>query len=1239
MTGRLAAAATAAIAVATLALPGAAGAQLRLNLDLAQVVRGTVSSDPAKALTGNSQLLDTIGGVTCPAVHGVATGLGTVIKGAEALGAIGCVVGALDLQFVTSLKTSGADLERSQVALLNVPTALNVDADPAPDVVGTVKVLSLSKFELRIERALGETATLPLKVEAIVDDPTVSMLPRRHINLGYDARKARAPQTWTATAELPAAAPGTTVIDMTTAVTGGGSEIATLAGLFNGSTADRQSPMGGTIAYAPVPSSAKLGLTLGPRMAVRAGASRPVALDAKAELVDGKRRQDVQVGLSPLPSTLEVAFEEPGADRRKVTYTASAPVQEVDASYVDSEEGEVGTKVVAHARDLPTGMTVEQTSARSGTFTATGGDLGSVEVGFANGEPRLLAEDNPYAHVIEDGALKSFAGRIDGLRKATVDATDGVDVGLELGPDARKKLHGVVKYDGKDIDATVSDLPRHIDFAFTPATGAIDYDAHGETIQKITAKATSTEPFVDRATRIEGEITGLPPVANIKATPGGSGFSLTTDAPIGAAEVLLSSGPDGGLAEGEVGADVLDLPERFVAHARVHGLRTVAVGIGKGADGAIEKIDGKLQLASEPTVVRYDSAGLDLDAGLSAIPDDVTLSFDKPAGSITYDASAPIASIDALVESADALFDRAKVIDATIAGLPKKVTVAFKPAGGAEGATFGTDAKVGMVEAAITDGVTPAPALPAGESKVVLRMLPDQFAIAGRLFELKGGKVELVDYVPNPAKPLETSKRIAAELHLDPLPDGTRQDVGIDIQADDPVDAVAGALDLDALIVDLPNDLKLDLDASKLDYTASSPIPQLVVDARNLPQGKAGEAIAGKPQHVRATVNDVPAHLEIDLQDIEVVPSAPLGRVDFELWDSGDPYAALPEDGRNKLLFDKRDGRMHVQGRLQAGLNHAKLQLPKEPAGPTNSATVVTTGFAANPAPLDVHMDGGTVDDPTDIDVVVNELKTWQQFTLLDWSGLRVNWRTNEAGTDLDLDVSTKDVGTDLHVRDLPTVAQFCVGGDQQCATGIGRRFKVNDKMVTVPTSASIFTEANGLLNVDGWVCLPPANKEGDRQGDVYGSCIDRSATNRVEINELQLQDATIGIYSGETLERNEEGDGPEEDELLKLYVHTNDVGIRVKDLFLRNTLADSRTKIQAGWIEKDGQRIPGGKPLRSGAGGAFELLADLSGIPNAEHRRGQIECETMVVSVWIVLGHFDVLPFPGEAVLGDICI
>ncbi|WP_320668577.1 hypothetical protein [Patulibacter defluvii] len=1756
------AAATAAAVTGALTLPaGAEAARPRSFLGLAETLTAVVKLDLVGVLTGQKQLFDEVKTVTCPLTQGVVDVLKPVLGASVAtLETIGCGDNVVDYQFVTKLRTGSGEIVRKQLALVAVPTKLNVDADPEPDVIATISVINLGKFEIRIERLPGEKAELPLQIEALIDDPLNGGIPRQHINVGYDARNSRAPQRWTATATLPKTAQGTTDIDIRVTQTGAGPELTTLGGLYDGTADRRTRPMGGRLKFSPAPSLSRVGLSFGPtRTVVRAGSGTPTALDAEAVLDDGTSRKDIGVQLNALPETLSFALDDLGPDRRTIGYEASAPVERVAATYTDTVGGAVTTKVVAKARSLPTGMTVEQTSARSASFTARGGTLGSVEAGFANGDPQLLDRDHPYVNVQTDGPVHSFAGRIDDLRSASFNAADGIVADLQLGDGPRKPLDAVVNTPDLDVNARVSDLPRHIGFRFAPATGTINYDAFGETIQAISAKATAPRPLIGRATRVEGEIRDLPPKADIAITPGGGGIDLRTTAPIGQVEALLSSGPDGGLAPDQLGADVVDTTERFVAHARVKGLQAVKLEIDKtdqgefdgfrgdvelatqpidlryrgndgidaraevrdlpkhlrigfsprkgtvnydafgeaiqrisvtatgnkpfigratrvdgtirdlppkadvtispgnggidlrttapigqieallssgpdgglapgetgadivdtterfvahgrvdgfraaqvaidktdqgefdglrgnlelstqpialryrgnddlrasariedlpkhvqigfsprkgtidydahgdtiqriavaatsskplvgrasrvegeirdlppqanltiapdssgitfrtsapigraeallssGPDGGLkadergadvvdrqdafvaharidglrevtlavakapvpqpggeskdelQKLDADLQIAKQPVVLRYAAdeisasagiqdvpehvtvgfaprtgkfaydahgatidritakataskpligratriegaisglpakadltiapggGGIDLstsapigraeallssgpagglaagergatvldtdaafvaqaridglrdaklaiekapvkqedgsikdvmqkldarmkvgaqplvirytgdpacadedpntgpttgicfDGDLTAVPDDVHVTFDRPAGSITYDASAPIDSLGARVDSGTTLFGDAKKIDARIDRLPKKVTVGFKPAEGFDdGVDVSTDERVGRIKAKITDGATAAPELVDGQAKVALRKLPGQFAIAAQLYEIAGGRVGLKSYAPDPAKPEEKSTRVAAELHLGALPGGQRQDVDLDFQADKPGDAVDQPLNLTGRIDDIPDDMTLDLDANHLKFTSSTKIPQVVVDARNLPQGKPGEDLKGKPQNVKARITDVPTLLDVDLKNLVVAPNGPLGQVDFELWDTGSPRPALPADGRNKLEFDKRTG-LHIQGRLLPGLREATLTLPSG-TGPVAGKLKVKTKFAANPAPLDLVLRSGIGIDRSRVELTASDLKTEQEFAFVDHNGLRVDWTSNEPGTDLHLGVSTEAIGTNVDVTDLPTQAFFCAAGGQECLNGyIMGRFPINGKQVELPLATSVRTQANEPFEISGQICLVPTTEHGTPSGAVYDSCIEGTAKNRVEIDRLEVQSMTFGVFTGETPQRNGSGDGPEEDDLLLLHIVTDATGIRARNINIRNTTADKLNIIRAGWTGSHPNYVREGEALKvipraPGLPPRFTMLADLSLPPGIEDSTNKINCGAshLVTTVQLpLLGTTNI--FPAASWVTNVC-
>ena len=674
---------------------------------------------------------------------------------------------------------------------------------------------------------------------------TAGALPRENINVGYDARDSRAPNTWKATATLPDdGSDALTTLNIVKDVTGAGTTITTVGGLFDGDSLARKDPMGGAITYTPVPTQATLGLTLGTYMEVRAGANLPVGVKARAEIVNGPREQLVDFNLTGLPQSLRVRLEEPGTNQRIVTYAASANVPSLGATYSDATGGVIATKVVAKATGLPTGMVLHQTGARAATFNATGGALGSVEVGYANGEPRLLTNaTHPYARIFDDGTLKSYAGRIDALQSASFDATTKITGELQLGPEPRKPFRALVDMPGgRLIDALVNKLPRHLKVLYDADGGVIDYNAFGETIDSITLDAQQTAPFFGRVTRIHGHITGLPSLATVNIKPNDGGFKLDANNPIGSVEALLTSGPDASLPAGQLGAQVEDLADRFTAFARVEGLRLVDVTTGPG-----EAVAGHVKLASTPLRVRYLRTGQTIDASLSPIPSDMTVSFDPAAGKVDYNANAGIASIDATVTADAPLFGRAKRIVARVEGLPNAVAIGLEPASGS-GVAFSATPAVAMIQAAIDDGVASATPLAAGKSGVVMKDVPSEFSLFGRLFNVSAASV------------VTAGSNLDATLTTGPLANNDLQDLDLDVTFDTPGDAVADPARIVGFVQDLPATLTLAQHGSTTTYDASSIVPKVTLDARNLPGGSSGGTLDGGLHNAVGTLTGVPTH-------------------------------------------------------------------------------------------------------------------------------------------------------------------------------------------------------------------------------------------------------------------------------------------------------------------------------------------------------------------------------------------
>lgn len=1205
--GRIATTVASLATLVALMVPAGANAAL-LSAKLTVPVTGTqvtvtlTSPVVESLLGGDTQPLDAVQDAVCEPL----TTIGNTVPGGSTLGTAGCAIGALDYQFVTRLKTGTGEIVRKHAAVVNVPTPLNVDADLLPDVVGTLFVTSLDRFELRIDKLLTEVLPLPLKIEAIVDDPTNGALPRDRINVGYDSRDSFAPALWRAVATLPDdGSDSLTTLEVDQEVVGGGTSITTLGGLFDGDALARVDPLGGRIKWTPAPPHADLGLTLGDYMEVRAGSSVPTLVNAAAEIVESPREQNVGVDIVGMPQALRVRYEEPGANQKTVTYAASAGVPSVNATYTDRIGGTLATKAVAKASGLPTGMVVRQTAEKAGDFVATGGTLGSVEVGYANGEPVLMNVDHPYARVVQNGSLNSYAGRIDALQSAAVDATDDVVAELRLGPDGRKPFRALVEQSAgsRTIDGRVSDLPRHLKVTYDPDAGKIDYDAFGETIAAIDLTAEQAAPFFGRVTKIVGHIEQLPSQATVNIKPNGGGFKLDTNNPIGEAQALLTSGPDSSLPAGVYGAKVEDLASRFTAFARVKGLKLVDV-----TTGPADAVAGHVQLASTPLRLIYAKDAMNVDATLSAIPSDVTVAFNPTAGTVNYDANGGIDRIDALVTGTSPLFGEVKRIDARVDRLPTSVDIGFKPAAGS-GVEFSSVPAVGMVQATLTDGQSTIAALPDGQSGARLKDLASEFAVFARLFNVSAAKV------------VNAGNRLSANLKTAPLDGGGLQDLTLDALIDVPGDVIPEPMHISGVVQDLPTDLTIDQNGSEITYDANGTVPKVTLDVTGLP----GDSLDGDLHNVKATLIDVPSDFKIvnNALSTGIDANGPFTRVDAEAWDHGPQNAAFGEDGRNKVALNTRDGRLHVQARV-FGLRKVLLGML--------ASTKVETAFGSAPAPLDVIVDGGTGADPLDLDVGVSDMPLSSTFEFQDLLGMKINWDALTPGTDVTMNLSSKSVGAVLSMPDLPSDVNVCVGGGLTgCSPQAPSFFQAGSDLWVFPNAFTAETDANGTLTLDGKVCLPPTDDDGEEltpPGTVYGTCIAGTSPNRIEIDNLRVQDQRLEFASGDTTNEDEDGD-PIEDDLLKLWFKSDGVGLKVDHLHVRNDTSDSTTNVIAGTE---------GRPAMTHTGDHFFGLYDLSGVPSTEIVENRLRCDGLDIEVDLpVLGSTDVIPGLAELFI-DIC-
>lgn len=819
----------AAVGVAmALVVPASAGAQLVNEVVGAggvDVVRVRVDSPPAEAVAGGGvQGLDAGSQLLCAPANQLN----------PQIGAVACAVGALDFRFMTKLRTNDGEVVRTRVGIVNVPTALEVgDGDATPDLIATVTATSLSRFGLRIERALGENGPLPVSVEALIDDPSAGNLPRENIAFGYDVRDDRAPQSWEAAITLADGerADDVAKLDVEHTTSGAGAGVTVTGGLYDGDDLQRRNPLGGRLAYRPAAPSANFGLTIGERLQLRLGASAPVTLTAEAELVDGPAAKRIRATLDQLPRSIVLDYEQTGENERVAAYTASASVPKVDVDYRLEEAGTLKQRAVVIAKQLPLGMRIEQTARLAGNFAATGGALGSVEVGFANGDPRLLAgADTPYAYAVTDGELKSYAGRVDELVSASFDATDAIELDTEFA--ARKPF--VVKLDLPDmkVDGRLDELPRRASVNVNLTGGSIAYDGFGDTIDRIAVEATRTTPWFARATRVAGEVRALPPKVTIGFDIKAKEARFDASAPVGKIEFAGADGALESAPRGEAGIVLRDTPGRFAVAARVFGLQEARIWRDPAStDPDLMRLAAKI--APGPFGAVMEDATDLVEARVADLPGTLSATVsDQPANVVvTYDAGAPIAEVTAsAVKKSGVFFDRVKRIEALVRGIPQKGTIFVGKR--AKGVDFGADSAIALVEVKLSSGPE-APLPPDDHSGGIVEDLADRFTATLRMRGIRSASLA------------ESGDVVIARARV------ARQPLRLVYKRP--------GLTVDALTSPIPDDITLQVDskAGKARYQANAPIDRLDVNVLSDTQ------LFGRVKRIAAHLEGIPSVLDV----------------------------------------------------------------------------------------------------------------------------------------------------------------------------------------------------------------------------------------------------------------------------------------------------------------------------------------------------------------------------------------
>lgn len=870
----------------------------------------------------------------------------------DGLATLACTAGLLEYRFFTRFKDAdGTLITRTHVATLGVPMPLDVDADIEPDLIGTITLTGVNSVGLVVDRMPGETATLPVAVEAVLRDPTRGSLGREHIAFGYDARDDRAPGRFALSTPVDTVLAPQPEFSFTVSQQERGERVALIGGLFDGALEQRENPAEVRLDYFASPDLATVTARIGDdETYARLTTNRPGRTDVSGRIVEATEEQRFGATLADLPGLLEVTIAQ--GDGVDAAITASAPIAGIDGSFERvrniGPSPVVLQKALVDLDDVPVGVRVRM-SDEQGTVSTTGGPIGRTKVGVADGEPRFLAE-NAYAYVSDTGGVRSLATVIPGLRSASfaLGAAPRISAHLTSTPFLAR-----IEDAAQTIDARIVDLPERFDIGIDLEGGVLDYDGHGDGIERIEISGDGTEPFFGRATKLRGLLAGIP--ARMTATlalEGETGEVRVDGGAIGKLELVASNGPEelpAGDGQGVVYRDVTG--GDFVVGARILDLRRIAYSSGEGIGLETHTAGGPFSLVAQTD---------DFTAGgrIADLPAKSAITADLDGGRITFsgrdadDQPAGIATLDLDVVAQQPLFGRATNIDVTIGDIPADVTLDISQSG--SGARIEGSEAIGLIELVAANRAPAAGDLPVnGEQGAKLVDLEGgEYAIGARIRQLKKLDAAFGDQV-----------RLSAETEGGPF--------GVRVTTDD----LRGF----ARIEDLP---------AKLDATLDLAAGRLTVQGRDAggdPQGidrvilqiGGPQPLFGKATDVDGVIEGIPADVTVDIAQtgtgVGITASEPIDLIELVAADRAitDRAADLPAGGAQGAVY--RDtasayllsARVRELQQLNATLDGA-LALRAKTAGGPFLVTLETAGIAADARLLDLPADVEVGFDPAD---------------------------------------------------------------------------------------------------------------------------------------------------------------------------------------------------------------------------------------------------------------------------------
>lgn len=700
---------------------------------------------------------------TTRVVGGLAAGLSLLRDRLKPLSETACLLRLLEYEFHTVAEVSGGrPVVRTHKAIIGLPTPLNVDGRPGPDLIGTVRASGdLDKLQLTVDRAAGSNAPIAASVEVVASDPT-GAVGAEQIAFGYDQRDDRVPAKFGAEVLLDRLLSDEPALDLRVTQGGAsglplGARTSLIASTFDGNASQRTSVIDARVDFARSPSAARLELVMAGPSSLRLITDRPGPVTGYIAF-DGEQQDiAVQIEAQDMPRVFEVDFD---LENPRIRYTGTderGTPQTIDRLEVQIESDAPllgrATRFRATVGGLSSGTELVA-DAEQGEFSLIATEPIAVIEVFAGSDPERagdLPANGAHGARISDRPGEPFVmgARVTQLRalRARVGESMSVDAVAGGGQFALQ-----AELDGLEVAAEIDALPERISMNFNVEDGVFGYTGSSP-IGRVQVALDSDSPVVAGANELTLLLEDIPVEVDLRADLEEGSASFVANAPLGLVEISAQSSDavagSGLLDPGQSGLVLRDSADEFVLFARMHGLRELTVSTEPMAVTSVMEAgrpfvaDANLELASgSGDVLR---ARLEIDELPSELRLNVAETDASGASAITYRASQPIGRV-ALDVTGIELLEGADTARAVIHDLPTDLDLVF-PAQGPL-ATVTANAPIGQLLLAAGDGDVSVPPRSIAGDPVLndlfqFETLPGAVSAAARLTAVRSLSVSL----------------------------------------------------------------------------------------------------------------------------------------------------------------------------------------------------------------------------------------------------------------------------------------------------------------------------------------------------------------------------------------------------------------------------------------------------------------------------------------------------------------